>query len=125
MPDDGETIDIQEPAEKKAEVIESVEQRIELTESNKDSDVPNRGDSVIRRREGLKKSGRRTAKVNENASLFEPFFSGLLDQSHRFFSCFCRMNIFISSTPANFFMLEYSYIQPKSYIHPKNRMMSG
>lgn len=74
VPDDGEIIDIQEPAEKKAEVIESVEQRIELTESNKDSDVPNRGDSIIRRREGLKKSGRRIAKVNENASLFEPFF---------------------------------------------------
>lgn len=70
MPEDGERIDPQEPAEKRVEVIELVEQRIELTEANKDSDVLNRGDSVIRRREGLRKTGRRIAKVNENVSLW-------------------------------------------------------
>jgi len=65
VPEDGEIIEIQEPAEKRAEMIESIEQRIELTEAN--SDVLKRGDAAIRRREGLKKSGRRIAKVNENA----------------------------------------------------------
>lgn len=68
MPEDGETVDItQEPAETGLEVVESVEQRIELTETNRDSDVLNKGDSVIRRREVLtKKTGRRIAKVIEN-----------------------------------------------------------
>lgn len=60
MPEDAKTIDIQRPVE----VIESVEQRIELTESMNDSATLNGGDVVIRRREGLKKSGRRIAKVN-------------------------------------------------------------
>lgn len=60
VPEDAKTIDIQRPVE----VSESVEQRIELTESMNDSATLNGGDVVIRRREGLKKSGRRIAKVN-------------------------------------------------------------
>lgn len=69
--EDGETVDMQELAEKRAEMTELAEQTIDLNTANNDSDVFNKGDS--RNKEGLQ-SRRRIAKVNGNNYATSIFF---------------------------------------------------
>lgn len=93
MSEDGETVNMQEVAEKRAEMAESAEQRIDLTVGSKDSDVLNSGDSAIHRnKEGLK-SRRRSAKVRINYYATCMF---LLDSSY------CECCLSLSSAGASF-----------------------
>ena len=62
--EDEETVDMQKPAEKRAEMTESVEQRIDLTVENKDSNVVNDDSAIPRNKERLR-SRRRIPKVRE------------------------------------------------------------